>query len=84
MGKANENNPAQRCRREMTVAHIREREGAATVEVAFLESARFYRLLPDNPARDAMLKRLRDAMKTREVLKIDTASPDSDVIDGIS
>ncbi len=69
--------------REMTVAHIREPKGASHVEVVFLESARFYRLLHQNHAYDEILALLRDALAKRQALKIRFSSPQSDVIEGI-
>lgn len=69
--------------REMTVAHIRESKGADYVEVVFLESARFYRLLKENPTYDKALRLLRDAMEKGRVLKIGLASLDSDTINEV-
>jgi hypothetical protein len=69
--------------REMTVANIRERKGASYVEVAFLESARFYRLLESNPAFDDALRLLRAAMAVGRVLRVGLASPGSDVIEEV-
>ena len=42
----------------MTVANIRKGEDDDFVEVLFLESARFYRLLKKNPAYDTILRKL--------------------------
>lgn len=69
--------------REMTVAHIREPEGADYLEVVFLESARFYRLLRQNPKYDEIVRLLRDAMAKGRVLKVRCASLDSDVIEEV-
>lgn len=69
--------------REMTVAHIREPEGADHAEVVFLESARFYRLARENPTYDNALRLLRDAVEKGRVLKIGLASPDSDIIEEV-
>lgn len=65
----------------MTVAHIREPAQGAFVEVMFLESARFYRLLRVNPDFDAILERLRGGMREGRILEIKVASPESDVIE---
>ena len=69
--------------RKMTVAKIGEQSRAESVEVIFLESARFYRLLRKNPAFDDLVKRLRDAMNSRHVLDVGIASPDSDIIEDV-
>lgn len=45
--------------RRLTVAAVREPPGADHVEVLFLESARFYRLLRANPEFTAAVERLR-------------------------
>lgn len=81
--KSDKDRHAKRHYREMTVAHIREQEGADSVEVVFLESARFYRLLKKNPAYDEVLKRLRDGMAKGHVLKVRFASEESDIIEGV-
>ena len=69
--------------REMTAAHLRERKGAEHMEVVFLESARFYRLPKAQPSFDRILGLLRDAVAKRCVLKVQLASPDSDVIEDV-
>jgi hypothetical protein len=67
----------------MTVAHLREREGADCVEVLFLESARFFRLCRSNPSHDHALRLLRDAVKSGRALKIRLSSPESEVIEEV-
>jgi hypothetical protein len=69
--------------REMTVAQIREQQGAEYLEVVFLESARFYRLSKENPRYDEILRRLRAAVAKGSVLKVRCASPDSDIIEEV-
>ena len=69
--------------REMTVARIRERTGADSVDVMFLESARVYKLARSHPGFDRILGQLRDAMARRRPLKIRLPSLDSDVIDDV-
>ncbi len=64
----------------MTVAQIREQTPGDAVEVMFLESARFYRLLRNKPNFSAILERLRDASQKRQPVEIALASPDSDLI----
>lgn len=67
----------------MTVANIRERDGADGLEVVFLESARFYRLPKDTPAYDDLVRVLRGAMATGRVLNVGVASPDSEIIEDV-
>jgi len=67
----------------MTVAHIREDAQPDVVEIMFLESARFYRLLKSKPNFSAILERLRDASQKRQPVEIALASPDSDLIDDV-
>lgn len=69
--------------REITVAHIRERKGAEYVEVVFLESARFYKLLKGHPSFEKILVQLRDALADRRPLNVVLASADSDVIEDV-
>lgn len=69
--------------REMTVAQIREQKGAEYIEVAFLESARFYRLSTKNPRYDEILRRLQDARAKGRVVKVGFASPGSDLIEEV-
>jgi hypothetical protein len=69
--------------RLMTVAQIRAQKGAKYSEVAFLESARFYRLSRKNPRHDEVLKNLRHAMAKGRVLKVRFASPDDDIIEDV-
>ena len=69
--------------REMTVAQIREPEHADYVQVVFLESARFYKLMKDNPGFDRALKLLRDALINPRLLLVSVASLDSDLIQKI-
>ena len=66
--------------REMSVAIIRE---ADPVQVAFLESARFYKLSREHPGFERLLERLREARASRRVLKVRLASLDSDVIEDV-
>jgi hypothetical protein len=80
MSKSKTDKQGRRQYREMTVAHIRELKGADHVEVVFLESARFYRLLKKNPTYDGVLTLLLDAMAKGRVLKVRCASPESDII----
>lgn len=61
----------------MTVARIRER--AESVQVAFLESARFYELPRSHPGFERILARLRQG----SVVKVRLPSLDSGVIEDV-
>jgi hypothetical protein len=65
------------------VAHIRERSGADSVDVAFLESARRYKLPRSHPSVDRILGLLREAMANRRALNVRLASLDSGVIEDV-
>jgi hypothetical protein len=79
------NGPEQGARfyRDMTVAHVREGGGADDTRIAFLESARFYRLEKQHPANARFLKLLREAETEKRVLSIGVASLDSDLIEDV-
>ena len=83
MGKSDLERQGKRFYRELTVAHIREPKGEDYLEVVFLESARFYKLLKQNPTYNEIVRLLQDAMAKRRVLKVRCASPDSDIIEGV-
>ena len=72
-----------RCYRDMTVANVRERGGGEDTQIAFLESARFYRLTKRHPAYARTLKLLREAQAAGRVLSIGVASLDSDLIEDV-
>jgi hypothetical protein len=67
----------------MTVAKVRERGGAEDAQVAFLESARFYRLSRQHPAYARNLNLLREAQAAGRVLSVGVASLDSDLIEDV-
>jgi hypothetical protein len=69
--------------RELTVAHIRSRDDPDHVEVLFLESARIYKLLREQPGSDELLERLREAEVERRVVRVGLASLDSDVVEDV-
>lgn len=68
---------------EMMPARVREREGADHVDVAFLESARLYKLFRSHQRFAEAVARLQDAVSTRKGVRILLASLDSDVIEEI-
>jgi hypothetical protein len=70
--------------RKMTVANIREQSRPDCVEVVFLESARFYRLLRKNPAFDDLVRQLRDALRSGHMVNVGVSSPESDVIEDLA
>jgi hypothetical protein len=63
----------------MTVASIRERPGADSIRVAFLESARFYELPRSHPEFDRIVACLRES----RIVKIQLASIESGVIEDV-
>jgi hypothetical protein len=67
----------------MTVADIRDRSNSDYVEVVFLESAMFYKLIRKNRAFKTTLGLLRTSLEENKVLKIRLTSPESDVIEEI-
>ena len=69
--------------RDMTVANIRRKEEADFVEVVFLESARFYRLLKENRAYGDILEKLENALSDGEPINVGFASIESDIIEEV-
>lgn len=70
--------------RIMQVAQVREREGADHVEIVFLESARFYRLMKTNATFAESYELLQASLEHRELLTIRLASLESEVIEGVA
>jgi hypothetical protein len=64
----------------MTVALIREPKVADAVEVAFSESARFYRLLRANVEFERILTTLREANENKQPVRVMMESPQSNLI----
>jgi hypothetical protein len=84
--KANEPNPkppSQRVYREMTVALVRDRQDAAAVEVAFSESARFYKLSRQNRKFENILQQLREAKDKKRAVRVLVDFPEGDVIENV-
>ena len=71
-------------RRMLTVGRVREPDSSGSVEVIFLESARFYRLLPNHPHFNDLLKKLQDAEKEKRPVNATTASVQSDIIEDVA
>ena len=67
----------------MTVALIREPKPLNDVEVAFSESARFYRLLRANPKFEDILTELREAKEKQCPVRVLLESPESNTIDDV-
>jgi hypothetical protein len=67
----------------MTPARLRERRGSDHVDVAFLESARLYKLLRSHPRFADAVGQLRTAISTGKVVRIRLAAVDSDVIEEV-
>ena len=76
-------NVAKREYRVMTVALIREPKQLNDVEVAFSESARFYRLLRANPKFEDILTELREAKEKQRPVRVLLESPESNTIDDV-
>jgi hypothetical protein len=70
--------------REMTPARVREHAGRDYVDVAFLESARLYKLFRSHPRMTEAVDRLREAISTGRVVQVRLASLDSDVIEEVT
>jgi len=83
MSDSDPTDPGRRLVRELTVAHVREPKGEDFAEVAFLESARFYRLARSHPAYEETLDRLRAAQAAGRPLAVVVASLDSDAIEEV-
>jgi predicted TIM-barrel fold metal-dependent hydrolase len=67
--------------REMTVALIREAPGTDIVQVAFSESARFYKLERKNPEFEEVLRELREAKEKGRAVRVLVNPPNGDVIE---
>jgi hypothetical protein len=67
----------------MTPARVRERNGADHVDVAFLESARWYKLFKSHPRFAEAVDQLRRAVSTSTVVRIRLAAVDCDVIEEV-
>ena len=67
--------------RNLTVARVRDRPDHA--QVAFLESARFYKVPKLHPNFGALLGLLTDAREKGRVLKVSLSSPEGDVIEDV-
>jgi hypothetical protein len=68
---------------KMTPARMLEPEASEAVEVAFLESARFYRLSKEHPAFERILAALRDALKNGRAVEVRLASITSNTIEDV-
>jgi len=66
--------------RTMTPAHIREARDTDYVEVAFLESARIYRLFKRNPMHHQIVKVLRDAITKKRAVQVRCTAFESDAL----
>ena len=70
MSAGKPDNAGKREDRLMTVALIREPKQLNAVEVAFSESARFYRLLRVNPKFEDILMKLREAREKQRPVRV--------------
>ena len=80
MGKPDSQKYEKGLLRKMTPANIREPQETDYAEVAFLESARFYRLFKKNPIYHQVVKLLREAIAKKGVVQVRCASDESNVI----
>ena len=69
--------------RVMTVALIRDPKQSNAVEVAFSESARFYRLLRANPKFENILTELREAKEKQRPVRVLMESLESNTINDV-
>lgn len=83
MSTIDSRNKRTRYRRMMTVANIRRKEDDNFIEVVFLESARFYRLLKNNRAYDNIIRKLEKALSDRRLIRVGFASIESDIIEEV-
>ena len=83
MSEAGPEQRSKRVYREMTVALIRDRKGTDAVEVAFLESARFYELRRRHPEFERILGRLREALDEKSVVQVLVDFPEGEVIEDV-
>lgn len=67
----------------MTPAHIREPQESDYLNVAFLESARFYRVFKRNPMYHQIVKLLRDAITRKRAVQVRCTSLESDTVEEV-
>ncbi len=67
---------------KMTIALIRDHKGA-DLEVAFSESARFYRLSRQNPKFEDILRELSEAKQKKHAVRVLLEFPDGDLIQDV-
>jgi hypothetical protein len=80
MSKAGPEPRGKRVYREMTVALLRDRKEADAVEVAFSESARFYRLPRQHAELARILRQLREAMEKKSAVRVLVDYPEGNMI----
>lgn len=69
--------------REMRIVLIREAEPAGAIEVAFSESARFYRLLRRNRKFERVLCLLQEAKREKRPVRVLLDSAEGEVIEDV-
>lgn len=69
--------------RDMTVANIRRNDEADFVEIVFLESARFYRIMKNNSDFNDMLGKLEIALSDSKRVTVGLDSIESEIIEAI-
>jgi hypothetical protein len=84
MSQPDENKQGRYFHRTMTVGHIRKPDASGNIQVVFLESARFHRLLRSNSKFNDLLKHLQDAKKGGHAVNVMTSSMESDIIEDVT
>ena len=84
MTDPDENKPRQSQYREMTVAQVRDRAGADFLQIAFFESARFYRLPRSASAFERISQILEEAKTTGRIVQVKLGAVDSGVIEDVT
>jgi hypothetical protein len=75
--------PARGARRELTVAHVRDRPDRDFVEVMFLESSRIFRLSRSHERFEQLLSRLQQAGVSGRTSRVSFTAPDGADIDDV-
>jgi hypothetical protein len=83
METADPDDPRRRPQRALTVARVRERPEADSVDVMCLESARIFRLPRGHARFDELLSRLLRAVTAGRPVSVTLTSPHGDIIDDV-
>ncbi|NTW69545.1 MAG: hypothetical protein HGB23_06790 [Chlorobiaceae bacterium] len=83
MNNSGTNEKIERYCRDMTVANIRSNDEADFVEIVFLESARFYRIMKKNSNFNDMLGKLETALSDSKRVTVGLDSIESEIIEDV-